>query len=96
MPGKNMPMVDPNSPERDRQMSGVLRGARTMGPGRPGGADSKAAIEELMMMFEPFPGSDMPSGLSAQGASQMVSDMRMAALMKAMQDASRLPAPMTR
>lgn len=96
MPGKNMPMVDPNSSERDRQMSSVLRGARTMGPGRPGADASRQLMEQMILDTPPAEGSVLPSGMSAQAASQMVSDMRMAALMKAMQDASRLPAPMTR
>lgn len=95
---KKMPMVDPNSPNRDRQMSAVLRGARTMGPGRggKGEAASAALVEQMIMQTPAVPGSDLPSGMSAVGANEIVSDMRMAALLKAMQDATKLPAPVTR
>jgi hypothetical protein len=95
---KKKPMVKADSKEKDRQMSAVLRGARTMGPGRGGrGEAASAALKEQMMMdYEPMPGSSLPSGLSGVAADQMVSDMRMAALLKAMQDAQRLPGPTVR
>ena len=80
----------------DRQMSAVLRGARTMGPGRPGAEDSKAAVEAILMGMAPAESSALPSGASAMDASRMVSDQRMAALLKAMQDSKLLPAPVTR
>lgn len=83
--------------EKDRKMSAVLRGARTMGPGRTKGAmDTQAAIEAILMASEPTAGSAMPSGASAVDAAKQVSDMRMAALLKAMQDSKLLPAPKTR
>lgn len=93
---KKMPKVDPGSPAIDKQMSSVIRGARTMGPGRKGGDDSKAAIEAILMASEPAAGSALPSGMSALGANETVSDMRMAALLKAMRDSKLLPSPMTR
>lgn len=96
MPGKMMPKVDPNSPAIDKQMSAVLRGARTMGPGREGGEASQAAVEAILMGMAPAEGSALPSGASAIDASRMVSQERMAALLKALQDSKRLPSPTTR
>jgi len=96
MPDKMMPKVDPNSPAIDKQMSSVLRGARTMGPGRSGGAESQAAVEAILMGMPSAPGSALPSGASAESASKAVAQQRMAALLKAMQDSKLLPAPKTR
>lgn len=93
---KKKPMVKSDSKEKDRQMSAVIRGARTMGYGRPGAADSAALKQQMMMDTPPVPGSVMPTGLSPVAAEEMVSDMRMAALLKAMQDAQRLPGPTIR
>lgn len=93
---KMMPKVDPNSPAIDKQMSSALRGARTMGPGRPGGEASKAAVEAILMGMPPAEGSALPSGASAVDASRMVAQDRMAALLKALQNSKLLPSPKTR
>lgn len=81
---------------KDKKMSAAIRGARTMGPGRSGAEDSRKLVEQILMASAPMEGSVMPSGASAMDASRQVADMRMMALLKAMQDSKRLPAPVTR
>lgn len=103
MPGKMMKrggMQDSGMNDSGRQFGGdraasqAIRGARTMGPGRPG--VDMSALEALMFAGEPNAGSVMPNTLTNQQAQQILADQRMAAMLRAIQNSQRLPSPVTR
>lgn len=78
----------------DRKASTAIRGARTMGPGRPG--VDMDAVMELMMAAEPAAGSVMPNAMSNQQAQRILADERLSALVRAIQNSQRIPSPVTR
>ena len=78
----------------DRAASAAIRGARTMGPGRPG--IDMDVLEALMMSGEANPGSVMPNALTNEQAQRLMADARMAAMLQAIQNSQRIPSPVTR
>lgn len=78
----------------DRRASTAIRGARTMGPGRPG--VDMDAVMALMMAGEPAAGSVMPNAMSNQQAQRILADERLSALVRAIQNSQRIPSPVTR
>ncbi len=78
----------------DRAASAAIRGARTMGPGRPG--VDMDVLEALMLSGEPNPNSVMPNTLTNEQAQRMMADARMASMLQAIQNSQRIPSPVTR
>ena len=78
----------------DRAASAAIRGARTMGPGRPG--VDMDVLEALMLSGEPNPNSVMPNTLTNEQAQRMMADARMASMLQAIQNSQRIPSTVTR
>jgi hypothetical protein len=78
----------------NKRASTAIRGARTMGYGRPG--VDLAAIEALMLGSGRSEDSAMPTKLSRAGADQILSDARMAAMLRAIRNSQSIPSPETR
>jgi hypothetical protein len=81
-------------PYSNKKASTAIRGARTMGPGRPG--VDMSAVEALMMQGEPNPGSAMPNTMPADMAQRLLAAQRMEAMLRAIQDSNKIPSPETR
>jgi hypothetical protein len=79
---------------KDKKASSAMRGARTMGYGRPG--EDMDVIEALMLRGEPLPDSVMPTRYSRANADEILSNERMQAMLRVIQNANRIPSPETR
>jgi hypothetical protein len=80
--------------DKNKKVSSAMRGARTMGPGRPG--PDMDVIEALMFSGEPLPESVMPNRFSRDNVDEMMSVERMQAMLRAIENANRIPSPKTR
>ena len=94
MPNAEMPQIGSMERQPDRRASTAMRGARTMGPGRPGVDPS--AVEALMFSRPPMEGSAQPNSMPAYMAEQILADQRMQAMLRAIQQANLIPSPETR
>jgi hypothetical protein len=89
-----MPMNNEPPIGGDRRASAAIRGARTMGYGRPG-VDVNA-LEALMFSEAPAEGSVMPNGISRDAAERMLAESRMQAMLEAIRQSQRIPSVETR
>lgn len=80
--------------DKNKKVSSAIRGARTMGPGREG--VDQDALMAIMMSGTPLPNSVMPNAVPAQEAQRILADQRMAAMLRAIEQAQRIPSPVTR
>ena len=94
MPNTEMPQIGSMERQPDRRASTAMRGARTMGPGRPG-VDQEELLS-LMFSRPPMEGSAQPNSMPAYMAEKIMSDQRMQAMLRAIQQANMIPSPETR
>ena len=94
MPNAEMPQIGSMDRQPDRRASTAIRGARTMGPGRPG-IDQEELLS-LMFSRPPLDDSAQPNSMPAYMAEQILADKRMQAMLRAIQQSNLIPSPETR